>query len=62
MMKFESESEFVEFVEDEHPEWSISDGKVVFQVQEEKAKSDEIPSMKLISDSLGYASELERIV
>jgi hypothetical protein len=62
MMKFDSESEFVEFVNSEHPEWSLRDGQVVFQVAETTAKSDEIPSMRLISESLGYASELERIV
>ena len=42
---------------------NASDIRIVIKLQELKLiKSDEIPSLKLISQSLSYAVEMERIV
>lgn len=42
--------------------WDIKDGRVVFGKDDSRPPHKEIPSMHLISQSLGYARELERIV
>jgi len=46
----------------EHPEWEIKNGSVVFQKAKESAPCKEIPSLQLINQTLSYARELERIV
>jgi 26S proteasome regulatory subunit N12 len=46
----------------EHPEWEIKNGSVVFQKANESAPCKEIPSLHLINQTLSYARELERIV
>ena len=59
IMFFDSEEQLKTFVND-RPAWSIQDGRLMFQARE--AAQVEIPSMRLISQSLSYANELERIV
>jgi hypothetical protein len=49
------------FVAATYPDWSI-DGNIINLKANKASKSDEIPSMKLISQTLSYATELERIV
>lgn len=46
----------------EHPEWEVKNGLVVFQKAKESAPCKEIPSLQLINQTLSYARELERIV
>lgn len=46
----------------EHPEWEIKNGSVIFQKAKEFAPCKEIPSLQLITQTLSYARELERIV
>ncbi|GFS38079.1 regulatory particle non-ATPase 12A [Actinidia rufa] len=48
--------------EEEHPEWEIKNGVVIFQWTKEAAPSKEIPLLQLINQTLSYARELERIV
>eukprot|EP00897_Mesotaenium_endlicherianum_P008130 jgi/Mesen1/7345/ME000377S06568 len=43
-------------------EWELRNGCVYFQSTSDSAHQKEIPSMQLISQTLGYARELERIV
>mmetsp|Transcript_3534 Transcript_3534/g.5829 ORF Transcript_3534/g.5829 Transcript_3534/m.5829 type:complete len:202 (+) Transcript_3534:405-1010(+) len=64
ILMFENEEETLEFISDFYPTWDVDalertivcgDGTIIH-------KSEEIPSLKLISQNLGYATELERIV
>ncbi|XP_011022470.1 PREDICTED: 26S proteasome non-ATPase regulatory subunit 8 homolog A-like [Populus euphratica] len=62
MLLFPSENELLEYIKEEHPEWEIKNGSVVFQKAKESAPCKEIPSLQLINQTLSYARELERIV
>ncbi|KAG5181586.1 SAC3/GANP/Nin1/mts3/eIF-3 p25 family-domain-containing protein [Tribonema minus] len=57
-----SAQELKNFVATFHPEWKIFDDKVVFQHAAATKKMQEIPSMRVITETLSYATELERIV
>lgn len=62
MMMFTDDQRFQEFIADSHADsWVVSDGRINFEVAKGK-KSQEIPSMRLISETLSYATEMERIV
>jgi hypothetical protein len=53
----------VDFIKDFYPLWEVDAAKGVVVLSGAKVvKSDEIPSLKLISQNLAYATELERIV
>jgi 26S proteasome regulatory subunit N12 len=43
-------------------DWDIRNGSIHFQKESEEAISKDIPSHQLITQTLGYARELERIV
>ncbi|KAL0693994.1 hypothetical protein Bca4012_061174 [Brassica carinata] len=62
MLLFSSDQELLTYVNEEHPEWEVKDGFVVFQKAKETAPCKEIPSLQLINQTLSYARELERIV
>ncbi|GAB4834604.1 26S proteasome non-ATPase regulatory subunit 8 A [Ancistrocladus abbreviatus] len=62
MLLFSSDKELVEYIREEHPEWEIKDGCVIFHKAKESAACKEIPSLQLIDQTLSYAKELERIV
>ncbi|KAG7584628.1 CSN8/PSMD8/EIF3K [Arabidopsis thaliana x Arabidopsis arenosa] len=62
MLLFSSDQELLTYVKEEHPEWEVKDGFVVFQKAKETAPCKEIPSLQLINQTLSYARELERIV
>ena len=53
--------ETMEFISENYPHWEIS-GDSITLCGVKVSKSEEIPAMKLISQTLSYASELERIV
>ena len=61
ILMFGSEKETVEFIQTSYPDWTVSGNTVSLQGSK-VAKSHEIPSLKLISQTLSYATELERIV
>ena len=42
------------------PKWTVANGEVSFNVG--AAQRKQVPSVKLITNTLAYASELERIV
>jgi 26S proteasome regulatory subunit N12 len=46
----------------EHPEWDVKNGSVFFQKVKESQPCKEIPAAPVITQTLGYARELERIV
>ncbi|GFS38067.1 regulatory particle non-ATPase 12A [Actinidia rufa] len=62
LLLFSSDQELFEYVKEEHPEWEIKNGLVIFQRAKEAAPCKEIPSLQLINQTLSYARELERIV
>lgn len=49
------------FISENYPHWEIHDDLITLCAVK-VSKSEEIPAMKVISQSLSYASELERIV
>jgi 26S proteasome regulatory subunit N12 len=61
MLMFDSEKETHVFISDFYPDWTINGSEVVL-CEMKAPKSEGIPSMKLISQTLSYAAELERIV
>ncbi|KAL1810467.1 hypothetical protein ACET3Z_027457 [Daucus carota] len=62
MLMFSSDQELSGYINEEHPEWEIKNGHVIFQKAKESAPCKEIPSLQLITQTLSYARELERIV
>ena len=61
ILMFNSVEETKEFIKEYHPEWHL-DGDTIHVQGQKGSKSDEIPSMRLISQTLSYATEIERIV
>lgn len=58
---FNDEQDAAKYIRERHPEWQIENGVVhVKTVVHSKAES--IPSFRLISETLSYATELDRIV
>lgn len=62
MLLYSSDQELFDYIKEEHPEWEVKNGLVVFQKAKESAPCKEIPSLQLINQTLSYARELERIV
>ncbi|GFZ16385.1 regulatory particle non-ATPase 12A [Actinidia rufa] len=62
MLLYSSDQELFEYIKEEHSEWEIKNGYVIFQRAKESAPCKEIPSLQLINQTLSYARELERIV
>lgn len=62
MMKFDSTAELLEYVQEKREDWIVEEGMLTFQPPPMGSKAVDIPSMNLISQSLSYATELERIV
>jgi len=62
MMKFDSREELVGYMEVYRDDWIVEGDGLCFQPPEGGSKASDIPSMKLIAQSLSYATELERIV
>ncbi|VFQ87368.1 unnamed protein product [Cuscuta campestris] len=62
MLLFSSDQELLEYVTEEHPEWVVKDGLIIFQRVKDSAPCKEIPSLQLINQTLSYARELERII
>eukprot|EP01034_Spumella_vulgaris_P021789 gene21789-27858_t len=63
ILMFDNKEETTEFISDYYPTWVV-EGDVVrtSSAAEGAAKTVEISSMKLITQNLAYATELERIV
>ena len=64
ILMFSTNEETLEFISVNYPSWSIGGGGGdEIDLQEQKgSRSEGIPSVKLISQTLAYATELERIV
>lgn len=61
MLMFTNKEETMEFIAEYYPTWSV-DGDIINLTRNKKDKSDEIPSLMLITQNIAYATELERIV
>ena len=61
VLMFSSKEETLAFIQEEYPDWTVTDNEIDLRATK-VAKSEEINSQKLISQTLGYATELERIV
>ena len=51
------------YAQEFRPDWTIVDGKeLVFQSPDKHLGARDIPSIRLVKETLGYATELDRIV
>ena len=62
MMKFASRDELAAYVEECRDDWIVEGGNLCFAPPPAGRKADDIPSKKLIGQTLSYAAEFERIV
>lgn len=62
MLRMPDRSQLESIVAEKHPEWEMTNDKIIFSVPEGGKKLAEIPSMRLVAECLSYATELERIV
>lgn len=64
IMKFDSMEGLVDYVKECRDDWIVDEknGELCFQVVDTGNKASDIPSNKLIAQTLSYATELERIV
>lgn len=62
MMKFDSPQQLMEYMEDCRDDWIVEGDSLCFQPPPTGSKASDIPSMKLISQSLSYATEIDRII
>lgn len=62
MMKFDTQQALMEYVEECRDDWIVEGETLCFQPPPMGSKASDIPSMKLITQSLSYATEMERIV
>ncbi len=60
-MNFPSKEALVKFIADKET-WHLQGPDILFKNEEVKDFADQIPSHELISKTLSYAHELERIV
>jgi 26S proteasome regulatory subunit N12 len=61
ILMFEETQETLEFIREFYPSW-VFQGNLINLVDAPTARSTEVPSLKLIAQTLSYATELERIV
>lgn len=64
MMKFESQKELLAYIEEFRDDWIVNDSTstLCFQAPPTDSKAADIPSIKMIHQTLSYATEMERIV
>ncbi|KAF0697170.1 Aste57867_12164 [Aphanomyces stellatus] len=62
MMIFPSAQEFTAYVQSKKPDWAIKDNVVWFQAPQKHLGAADIPSLRLVRETLSYATELDRIV
>lgn len=61
MMMFDSADDLVRFIQTSHSEWRVADSRIYFEAAQQQ-RGREIPSVRLLTENLAYATELERIV
>eukprot|EP00286_Rhodomonas_abbreviata_P004457 CAMPEP_0181333498 /NCGR_PEP_ID=MMETSP1101-20121128/25710_1 /TAXON_ID=46948 /ORGANISM="Rhodomonas abbreviata, Strain Caron Lab Isolate" /LENGTH=62 /DNA_ID=CAMNT_0023443315 /DNA_START=1 /DNA_END=185 /DNA_ORIENTATION=+ len=61
---FDKDAETLEFIADFFPTWEVDAASSTISLTgaSTDSKSEEIPSLRVISQNLSYATEMERIV
>ncbi|CAI5711880.1 unnamed protein product [Peronospora destructor] len=62
MLIFDSAAEFGAYIQEEKTEWTVREGRVWFKAPEKSLGVSDIPSLRLVGETLAYATELDRIV
>ncbi|KAI9916992.1 hypothetical protein PsorP6_017995 [Peronosclerospora sorghi] len=62
MLIFNSPAELNDYIQQEKTEWVVRQGKVWFKAPEKSLGASDIPSLRLVGETLAYATELDRIV
>jgi len=62
MMKFGTQQELLEYVDECRDDWIVEDNTLCFQPAPSGSKAGDLPSMRTITQNLSYATEMERIV
>ncbi len=64
ILLLDSDAALAQYAAAKHPEWHVDGGFVHFGKDHgpKQAKAADVPSLSLIAETLGYATELERIV
>lgn len=64
ILLLDSDNALSHYAQEKHPEWVIGNGFVHFgnHLDHKPSKASDVPSLSLISETLSYATELERIV
>ncbi|CAH0477626.1 unnamed protein product [Peronospora belbahrii] len=62
MLIFDSAAELGVYIQEEKPEWIVREGRVWFKAPEKSLGASDIPSLRLVGETLAYATELDRIV
>eukprot|EP00595_Chromulina_sp_UTEXLB2642_P000766 CAMPEP_0196763838 /NCGR_PEP_ID=MMETSP1095-20130614/4858_1 /TAXON_ID=96789 ORGANISM="Chromulina nebulosa, Strain UTEXLB2642" /NCGR_SAMPLE_ID=MMETSP1095 /ASSEMBLY_ACC=CAM_ASM_000446 /LENGTH=61 /DNA_ID=CAMNT_0042117923 /DNA_START=629 /DNA_END=814 /DNA_ORIENTATION=+ len=61
MLMYDDTEDTKTFIQESYPDWEIVSGVINVKVKK-STKSESIPSHRLISQTVTYATELERIV
>ncbi|KAF1780485.1 HAD-like domain [Phytophthora cactorum] len=62
MLIFDSAAELSTYIQEEKTEWVVREGRVWFKAPEKSLGASDIPSLRLVGETLAYATELDRIV
>lgn len=62
LLIFSSKDALLAYVTEQKPEWQIKNESLWFTPPKQNLQAQDIPSMRLIKESLAYATELDRIV
>lgn len=62
MLIFNSPAELNTYIQEEKPDWVVREGRVWFKAPEKSLGASDIPSLRLVGETLAYATELDRIV
>jgi 26S proteasome regulatory subunit N12 len=62
MLLFASPAELSAYIQAHKPEWAVREGRVWFKAPEKSLGATDIPSLRLVGETLSYATELDRIV
>ncbi|KAJ8608815.1 hypothetical protein CTAYLR_009349 [Chrysophaeum taylorii] len=62
MMMFDTSHDLVAFIRNSHADWRVQGDRIFFDAPANQPRGREIPSVRLLTENLAYATELERIV
>lgn len=62
MLLLDSPAELSAYIQDHKAEWIVREGHVWFKAPEKSLGASDIPSLRLVGETLSYATELDRIV